>query len=266
MPTQNARKHVVPTGGEQSISRATIYQAFANSIHDVVPVANTTERGQVVAALTAAGLPPSAANPLIVYRADAPGLHKLEINTGGALWLGADGSMRFADSAALDTWTATNPGLLVAGDRAWVGSLSYVYTGTQWLIAPGQQLGYMVSSTSSGVINSQLGTVVSTPKLPVNQPLKIFCSRVSGSASAAGPIAYAMAMRNNAADVTAAANDRSVVTRAYQNGGGLVMSIPGAVTRFVTSTAEKVTAALYLGAGGWISFGADQQELWIESA
>lgn len=133
MPTNNARKHVIPSGADQSINRATIFEAFGNSIRDVVPVANATERAQVVSALTTKGETPSASKPLVVLRADAPGLHRLEYTLDGTTWLPGSGTLFFATKSVADSFGTANGGLLSVGDECRVGSAKYTWDGTAWL-------------------------------------------------------------------------------------------------------------------------------------
>lgn len=129
----NARKHRTPTGSEASISRATIFDTFGNSIHDVVPVANATERSQLVTSLTAAGQAPSAANPVVVFRADAAGLHRTEYTTDGSVWVPTSGVLRFASVSAMDSWGTANGGLLTVGDRAFAADLEHRWNGSRFV-------------------------------------------------------------------------------------------------------------------------------------
>jgi len=128
----NARKHQIPAGGDTSVSRATIFETFGNSIRDVVPVANVTERALLVSALASAGFAPSPSNPLVVYRADARGLHRLEYTADGAVWVSASGLLEFASKAEADSWGVSNASMLTVGDRASVGGVPYVWNGTGW--------------------------------------------------------------------------------------------------------------------------------------
>lgn len=131
MPTTNLRKHTIPSGSDKSFNRATIFEAFGNSIHDIVPVANSTERAQLVTAMNSRGVGPSASNPLVVYRADAPGLHRLEYSTDGTVWL--SDVLYFASKTAADSFGASYGGLLTIGDEARVGADRYRWSGTAWV-------------------------------------------------------------------------------------------------------------------------------------
>jgi hypothetical protein len=159
MPGTNARGHKVPLGSETSITRETIFEAFGNSIRDFVPVANVTARAQLVADLTAEGEGPTSARPIVVYRHDAPGLHRIEYTTDGTLWLPGSGQLVFADDAARDSWTTSNSGLLVAGDLCVSASLRYWWNGTQWADARGA-LGIARSSTTQTLVDLTLTTVI----------------------------------------------------------------------------------------------------------
>lgn len=150
----NARKHVVPAGPDSAVTRATIFETFGNSIRDVVPVANTTGRTQLVGDLTAAGEAPSATKPLYVYRADAPGLHRTEVTIDGSVWLPVDGVLQFADKAAADAWAIANGALLTAGDIARIGTITYMWTGSVWWQAtPGRNLIRSVDYNAAGSVN-----------------------------------------------------------------------------------------------------------------
>lgn len=86
------RKHEA-FGPLEEPSRAAL-NALSLSMHDPVPVANATERAQLVADLTAAGFAPTASRPLYVHRVDAGPMRELERTIdGGASWqtLLADG-------------------------------------------------------------------------------------------------------------------------------------------------------------------------------
>ena len=132
MPTTNARKHIIPLGTEASFTRATLFKQFGQSISDVVPVANVDDRAQVVADLTAAGRGPTSARPLVVIRADARGLHRIEYTYDGTVWLPGSGVLDFSTKAAADSFGTANAGLLTVGDHATIGGLDYVWTGTAW--------------------------------------------------------------------------------------------------------------------------------------
>lgn len=174
----------------------------------------------------------------------------------------AGGVVLVRSKAELDAWNASNGSRAMALDT----DLVWIRRAGTWFVTPGQPLAYMAASSGTAVVNSMIGSVASTPDLPVGQRVKVRCSRVSGFATSAGPLNYALKLRNNAADVTVSAFDKERISRAYQAGGGLVVSIPGVETEFVTTSAAKVTAALYLGTGVWTAYGLDGQELWIESA
>lgn len=130
----NARKQTIPAGSDTTISRDTIFKDFGNSIRDVVPVANTTERAQLVTDLTAEGEGPSGAKALVVHRADAPGLHRIESTTNGTVWIPASGELIFADKAAADSWATSNSSFLTTGDVARAGGAKYTWSGTAWVL------------------------------------------------------------------------------------------------------------------------------------
>lgn len=128
----NARKHTIPAGADKSFNRAMLFETFGNSINDVIPVANATDRAQVVSDLAAKGVGPTAADPLVVIRGDAPGLHRVEYSYDGSVWLPASGVLEFASKAAADGWGSANGGLLGVGDTCRIGGVEYVWWGTKW--------------------------------------------------------------------------------------------------------------------------------------
>lgn len=132
MATTNLRKHTIPAESDTSISRATIFETFGNSIRDVIPVANVTERALVVSGLAGAGLAPSVSNPVVVYRADARGLHRVEWTTDGLVWVPASGVPSFASKADADAWGSANASLLTVGDRAMIAGVESTWLGSSW--------------------------------------------------------------------------------------------------------------------------------------
>jgi hypothetical protein len=148
----NARGHETPDGGDATVSRATIFEAFGNSIRDIPAVANTTARAQKVTDLTTAGEAPSSTKPLYVYRADAPGLHRIEVTQDGSLWLPASGVLRFADLSARNSWTTSNSGLLSVRDRCVVGTSEYAWDGAAWVPEPKVRTFRVTGSTDANGI------------------------------------------------------------------------------------------------------------------
>lgn len=108
------RKHTAPLAGETP-SRQVIND-LSLTVNDVIPIANTTARAQLVADLTAAGFTPSQTKPLYVHRADAGTGQELEVTTDGTTW-------RTISAPVWTTYTATLTGLTLGSG----GSAS-----TQW--------------------------------------------------------------------------------------------------------------------------------------
>lgn len=125
---------MVPAGSDVSVSRATIFESFGLTINDVVPVANVSDRTQLVSDLNGAGVGPSSSRPLVVARADAPGLHRVEITFDGSVWLPVSGTLRFASTGAMNSFGTANGSLLSVGDEAWVGSTRYVWSGSAFVV------------------------------------------------------------------------------------------------------------------------------------
>lgn len=78
------RKHTAPAAAE--VPRRQALNDLSMSINDVVPVANATERAQLVTDLTAAGYGPTAARPLFVYQADQPVWTATKVTRDGTNW------------------------------------------------------------------------------------------------------------------------------------------------------------------------------------
>jgi hypothetical protein len=127
----DVKKHTTIAAGEQP-TRAGI-AAMVLSVNDVIPVATTTARTQLVSDLTTASIPPATTRPLAVARADAPGLHRLELSLDGTVFIPASGVLEFADVAAAAAWATTNGALLRVGDRCIIGGVDYRWTGTVWV-------------------------------------------------------------------------------------------------------------------------------------
>lgn len=81
----DARKHTIVADGDSVDPTAWIGDLSA-SIRDIIQVDNTTARAAVIDALTAAGIGPSATNPVYVHRTDAPPGRELEVTTDGSAW------------------------------------------------------------------------------------------------------------------------------------------------------------------------------------
>lgn len=127
------KKHTSPAPGETP-SRAQL-AAMILSANDAIPVANATERAQVVNALNTAGVGPTTTRPVLFSRGDAPGLHRLEYTYDGAAFIPLSGTLRFASTGDQASWTTTNSGLLAVGDESFVGSDRYTWSGSAWLPA-----------------------------------------------------------------------------------------------------------------------------------
>lgn len=78
------RRHTAPAAGEtprrQSINDLSL------TVNDIVYVANTTARAQLVAGLNTAGVGPSTTRPIYVHRGDATAGKELEYTTDGTTW------------------------------------------------------------------------------------------------------------------------------------------------------------------------------------
>ncbi len=80
----DVKKHTIP-GANDTPRRAT-FDELSLSVRDFIPVADTTERAQLIADLIAAGEGPTAAVPVVVYRQDAVLMRRFEFTTDGTTW------------------------------------------------------------------------------------------------------------------------------------------------------------------------------------
>lgn len=127
----DVKKHLSIAAGETP-SRAGL-AAMILSARDPIPVANTTERAQLVAALSTAGFAASASQPITVLRADAPGLHRVETTVDGNAWSPASARLSFATTGDRDTWTSSYSSLLMVGDWCVADARDYRWNGAAWL-------------------------------------------------------------------------------------------------------------------------------------
>lgn len=167
----NARKHKTPAGSDTSVNRGTIFDVFGNSIRDVVPVANVTERALLVSALTAEGEGPSAGRPLVVLRADARGLHRVEYTTDGTTWVPASGVPDFPSKAAADSWALANGSMLSIGDRCVAAGVPYVWGTSGWGLSNDRALTWQIrkGGAQTGISSSSFVNVLSL-SLPATAP------------------------------------------------------------------------------------------------
>lgn len=162
------------------MSRETIFETFGNSIRDVVTVANTTERDQLVADLAAAGEGPATSKALVVYRQDAPGMHQLEYSTDGTVFVPASGVPKFANDTARDSWTTSNGGRLSIGDRCISNDVTYQWTGSVWWFLDQHTLSVVENAsgtaqtiTASGVSSTAITGMSATVVTPATVRLKV---------------------------------------------------------------------------------------------
>lgn len=85
MPSTMPEGIVVPVGTDAYNLTADLRRMMETAT-TIIPVANGAARSALIAALTAAGRPPSAADPVIVYRADASSCLRLEASINGTTW------------------------------------------------------------------------------------------------------------------------------------------------------------------------------------
>ena len=169
----------------------------------------------------------------------------------------------------LDAWAA--PAGTIARtldtDLEWVRRPAPSSGPLTWYLTPGQRLAYMSAAVTNGVANTMIGTVAKTISLPVGQRVKIRCKPVSMYVATAGVgiVYYSMRAVNSATDITASTpSPKSAFSRGAHPGTAGVVAVPGTEMELVTTVAQPVTAALFVEFG--VTYGADGQEIWIESA
>jgi hypothetical protein len=166
MPVANARKHQVPAAGDAP-SRAGIVGPF-ETINDIVPVANSTDRANVATAIA-----PTASRPLYVHRADAPVGQKLEVTEDGTTWrtiLSYKGSTAwiFERQSASGTDTFPNGSMvtLVQGTIVDAPIGSYLITGTLILSAGSAATGNFRLLAAGANLSEDMRSDLSTQARP----------------------------------------------------------------------------------------------------
>lgn len=155
-----------------------------------------------------------------------------------------------------DLWSDTTDDLL------------YRYNGTRWLLLPGQMLATMTGPTASvaGPAGTLVGTVASTPTLPVGQRVKVMAGYSQYSSGSGSASFTRLQARNNAANVTYVDYDKLSGARGYSSFASGVHDSVTPLIMMTTSVAEKVSAGIYIASGTTGVYGTDGIELWIESA
>jgi len=148
----DVKKHTSIAAGEVP-SRASLASSIL-SINDIIPVANATEAGQVATAAASAGQVLSSA-PITVSRADAPGLHRIELSTDGTNWRPASGVLHFTNDTARDSWTTTNSALLSVNDVCVSNGFNGYWNGSAWV----QDVDWTTSLVTLGASLSNPGGV-----------------------------------------------------------------------------------------------------------
>lgn len=103
---------IVPAGTDEFNPQgdmSTMGASLAGRI--IVPVANTTAQAAYISALTAAGTPPSASNPVYTHRADAGLGRELEVTIDGTTYRRVGSSSSWATYTPVLTGTGTSPTL-----------------------------------------------------------------------------------------------------------------------------------------------------------
>lgn len=160
-----------------------------------------------------------------------------------------------AETTAGSYWTDTTDNLL------------YRHNGTKWLIAPGQILASMIGPTTNTVGNGfNVGPVISTPIVPIDQRVKIVANFSQYNINSSGPSVVATYARNNAENVTDVAFDLKIVSRTHSSAASFVASGRGCAALMTATVAAKITATIVVSDSNSGVYGADGTHLWIESA
>jgi hypothetical protein len=235
------KKHTSIAAAEKP-TRAALAAAFL-SINDIVPVANGTEANQVAAAIVAAGGSLSS-TPLAVRRADAPGLHSIELTTDGASWAPASGVLHFSTLSARDTWTTSYSSLLVTGDRCVVGGT----TEFRWRYGGWVPVDPMVvvstTGLQSGITAATAVTGMSlTFTLPGTSTLRVTAG-LTHYATAADTV-LSLSVKDGASTLTTWTRqaNSSPSTASTGHGSNFMMIIPGIASGSHTLTLEVARAA-----------------------
>lgn len=96
--------------GSATVSKATILELISDH-SQVLPVANTTARAQLITDLGTAGKSPSATNPVLVYRADATVGLEVEVTEDGTNWRAIPSAGAWRTYTPALTGTGSNPAL-----------------------------------------------------------------------------------------------------------------------------------------------------------
>lgn len=155
-------------------------------------------------------------------------------------------------ATAGDYWSDTTTGYL------------YKWSGSVWLIAPGQVLAQgTVTTNITGAVGTNVIPAISTPTLPIGQSFKVMSSFGQYN-TGVGNSVVRMNWRNNASNVTYGTADVALESRNYSTTSGNVVS--GGRLGFGTTTVNaKVSAALWISGTNSGVFGNDLGYLWIES-
>lgn len=131
----DAKKHTSFAAGEtprrQVAGGAGLADALL-SINDPVPVASATEQAQIVTALSTTSYPVGPTRPLTTVRADARGLHQIEVTRDGSVFVPVSGVLTFTSLTLANTFAASYSALLSVNDHAIIAGLDYVWDGTAW--------------------------------------------------------------------------------------------------------------------------------------
>lgn len=152
----DAKKHTTLAAGEAP-SRAGIAAGLL-SVNDIVPVASATEQAQIATALSGTDFPVGASRPLVTARANARGLHMVELSTDGSVFVPVSGVLSFTTKTAANSWATANAALLTVGDRCVAAGLDYRWSGSAWkgVLPYGEKWSGVTSSVGIVTVNHPL--------------------------------------------------------------------------------------------------------------
>lgn len=145
-------------------------------------------------------------------------------------------------------------------------NLVYLRTAGAWRIAPGTLLGSMELTTNvTGAAGALVGTIVSTVALPVGQRVKVSASYSQYNVSAVNSNFTMLQARNSSANVSWTEYDKRAGARGWSSVAGQIHSSVSPWLILTATTAEKVSAGIYIASGTTGVSGADLISLSIEA-
>ena len=187
---------VINSEEQQTVSRASIRRMIQGG-QGIVPAANATEQAQALANATSAGISPTAANPLFVYRSDTGALRAYD----GSSWKDVlPPDTGWVDVVAVSSWSSSTVQVRRVGNVVYLrGRLKKAASGT----------------IDSGSENKALLTLPAGFR-PAQQLVMAGAGLVGGSSAAYGRIATVRISTDGVLDCHNA--NSTALTEAYVDG------------------------------------------------